>query len=45
VPTGTPKTGYRIESMVMRKVKQGDIEPYHEKAVMNMLGVTKLKGA
>ncbi|MGE0623837.1 MAG: NAD(P)/FAD-dependent oxidoreductase [Pseudomonadales bacterium] len=34
-----------FEKYFMRKVKQGDIEPYYEKAVMNMLGVTKLKGA
>jgi sulfide:quinone oxidoreductase len=32
-----------FEKYFMRKVKQGDIEPYYEKAVMNMLGVTKLK--
>jgi sulfide:quinone oxidoreductase len=33
-----------FEKYFMRKVKQGDIEPYYEKAVMSMLGVRKLKG-
>lgn len=31
-----------FEKYFMRKVRQGDIEPYYEKTVMNMLGVTKL---
>jgi len=34
-----------FEKYFMRKVKQGDIEPYYEKAVMSMLGIKKLKGA
>jgi len=32
-----------FEKYFMRKVKQGDIEPYYEKTVMNMLGLKKLK--
>jgi len=31
-----------FEKYFMRKVRKGDIEPYYEKMVMNMLGVTKL---
>jgi len=33
-----------FEKYFMRKVKSGNIEPYYEKAVMGMLGITKLKG-
>jgi sulfide:quinone oxidoreductase len=34
-----------FEKYFLRKVKQGDIDPYYEKAVLSMLGVKKLKGA
>jgi len=56
VPTGAPKTGYMIESMVsavakvafekyfLRKVRTGSLTPVYETYVLKALGIMALKG-
>lgn len=46
VPTGIPKTGYMIESMVsafLRMVKSGNVDPLYERLTMRFLGIPKVR--